>query len=813
MVRELSNQLAVPDLWQQKAVTLLRAGHDVVVHAPTGAGKTLIFERLIEQGFSGQAVFTVPTRALANDKLREWTAKGWNVGIETGDISYNIKAPVVVATLETRKRRLLRGEGPQLLVVDEYQMVGDPARGVNYELALATAPPDTQLLLLSGSVANPDKVVAWLSRCGRNAVCVNHDARPVPLGEIHLDALPDRVPKTVRGRWPRLIARALDAALGPVLIFAPRRQAAEQLAARLSTEIAVTDPLILPREQQEAAGAQLAACLRARIAFHHSGMSYRQRAGVVEPLAKANALSVIVATTGLAAGINFSMRSVLVLDRDYRVAEHRRRLRPDELLQMFGRAGRRGFDARGTALVLDDTPRLSDARATPLKRGAAVDWASLLTVMDAAVRRGESPVSAARRLTDRLFTTERVPLGLEDFLNKRAASKSATAPEAPVAQAVAGGTVVEMLNSEGLWERRRAPLLFKLKDTLVFSDGDWWPGLSQPNLVSSLRLGSIRKTGRGRERRYGLRVPLATFPKDTAEERLQLAKWLRKALRERQKAAGRRPNVPRLWSLEAIEDEIVPTLPELTRGGHCQTLETRGNTLHACLDYDEAEIRAFRDTSGMGLLNPPLRKRRIEGSTHRQGRHTASGTPASTAEQWFSLGLIDTKAHPTRRGIISSFFNHAEGLAVAVGLEAENYGVEDLLYDIANLRAGHRFHGLATAGCPLAALCQQAFGGATIGGYLRRGLPEDYGEGAAEVLRGLEKPGARLEHFLGEDLSRGDVERARLEWRSLRLHIASAPEYPWERWRALQTACRASLDTHGAIPDPHPVTLHPVRNR
>ena len=33
-------QVAVPDLWQQQAVAALREGKDVVVQAPTGAGKT-----------------------------------------------------------------------------------------------------------------------------------------------------------------------------------------------------------------------------------------------------------------------------------------------------------------------------------------------------------------------------------------------------------------------------------------------------------------------------------------------------------------------------------------------------------------------------------------------------------------------------------------------------------------------------------------------------------------------------------------------------------------------------------------------------
>src|SRR5437879_1102477 len=154
------NQVTVPDLWQQEAIQALREGKDVVVQAPTGAGKTLIFELWSNQGKNrGQAIYTVPTRALANDKLAEWRAQGWDVGIATGDLAENLGAPILVATLETQKNRLMQGDGPSLLVVDEYQMIADSNRGLNYELALALAPPQTQLLLLSGTVANPQAVV------------------------------------------------------------------------------------------------------------------------------------------------------------------------------------------------------------------------------------------------------------------------------------------------------------------------------------------------------------------------------------------------------------------------------------------------------------------------------------------------------------------------------------------------------------------------------------------------------------------------------------------------------------------------------
>src|SRR3989449_8167239 len=363
------NQVTVPDLWQQEAVTALREGKDVVVQAPTGAGKTLIFELWSNQCKNrGPAIYTVPTRALANDKLAEWRGRGWDVGIATGDLAENLRAPVLVATLETQKNRLIQGDGPALLVVDEYQMLGDADRGLNYELAIALAPPQTQLLLLSGSVGNPQDVVKWLQRLGRKAVLIRHDQRPVPLEEVHANNLNYHVPSEIRGYWPRLVAKALADDLGPILVFAPRRQAAESMAAELARHFPVPNPLQPTAEQKLIVGDHLAKMLKSRIAYHHSGLSYGARAGVIEPLAKAGQLRVVVATMGLAAGINFSLRSVALAGGAYRRDYVEQQLRADEILQMFGRAGRRGIDEMGYVLVAANEIRLRDGYACHLSR-------------------------------------------------------------------------------------------------------------------------------------------------------------------------------------------------------------------------------------------------------------------------------------------------------------------------------------------------------------------------------------------------------------------------------------------------------------
>src|SRR5690606_13788661 len=175
----------------------------------------------------------------------------------TGDLSVAPHAPVVVATLEAAQGALLRrptpapapdhagpegsatapapgggdvGSPPDLLVVDEYQWLGDPARGNHYEGVLATLPASVQLLLLSGSVANPEDVAAWLTRLGRRVEVVRTAERPVPLEEVEIDDLVQGLPREIEGFWSRRVAAALREGLAPVLVFAPHRADAERLA-------------------------------------------------------------------------------------------------------------------------------------------------------------------------------------------------------------------------------------------------------------------------------------------------------------------------------------------------------------------------------------------------------------------------------------------------------------------------------------------------------------------------------------------------------------------------------------------------------
>lgn len=407
---DILQKLVLPDPWQTEAIDHLVSGQDVIVDAPTGAGKTYIFEKLVEREHLRRvAIYTVPTRALANDKFAEWRARGWPVGLVTGDISEATAAPILVATLEAARPILMR-QPPGLLVVDEYQWIGDFNRGNHFEAAIMQCPATTQLLLMSGCVANPEDLFQWLRRLGRNAQVVKHRFRPVPLEEMDADRLIHGLPSSIEGFWAKRIAGALREGLGPILIFVPHRHEAERLARQFARELPNPHPLTLSDAQRQLVPPELAKLLEARVAYHHSGLTYLQRAGVVEPLAKAGQLRAVVATLGLSAGINFSLRSVLITASTYQHDGMDHFIPGHDLLQMAGRAGRRGLDEIGYFLFSRDTPRLDQARQIRLKRATPLPWPPLLQQLHAE----NSPQTLIREFSGKLFTHEPPSLGMEE---------------------------------------------------------------------------------------------------------------------------------------------------------------------------------------------------------------------------------------------------------------------------------------------------------------------------------------------------------------------------------------------------------------
>ena len=256
--------------------------------------------------------------------------------------------------------------------------------------------------------------------------------------------------------------------------------------------------------------------------------------------------------------------------------------------------------------------------------------------------------------------------------------------------------------------------------------------------------------------------------------------------------------------------ELVVPLVRETTNGEVSGIVTRGRTICAQIDFSASLVAAMIDFHGRALLDPPEREAiPIVCRDCSELQHDlTTAISNSPAYAWRQLGLVTNDGIPTQRGILFSFFQAGEGLAIAVALEDETYPIEDLVFDLANIRAGPRFAGEdSPSGGRLGILCQRVYGRADHPGYLEMGVPVHYGSGASEVIRELvSNPSARY-RMTSESLRHGDIERALMEWRSLLRHIVGAPALEWERWLSLQKLAAHFI---GSTTSPAAVELPPL---
>lgn len=387
------------DEWQYEALQALLAGKNVIVDAPTSAGKTRVIEALLEYKLKEgvKLIYTSPVKSLSNDKYREFSEKYGRerVGINTGDFKENLTAPIMLATLETYRNSLLGIEpnmSRRVVVYDEYHFLQDESRGSAWEESLILSPKESQLVLLSASVPNSEDFAEWIQfLTGTETVVVKVTKRPVPLVHlIHtkhgwifaeeipltkedeayilkLNKLKRKENKRFRGRevYQALvppIANALEQKMGPIVVYAGRRGDVEGVALSFSKHFKKEtndEDLKKLRERLktlsgfEYVPAELQKLVtRYGVAYHHSGMIPPGRVAI-ETLLKEGLLRVCCGTMGISLGVNFAVRSAFISDES-RPSEGGETIYSNtEIMQMLGRAGRRGHDQQGFSLWLN----------------------------------------------------------------------------------------------------------------------------------------------------------------------------------------------------------------------------------------------------------------------------------------------------------------------------------------------------------------------------------------------------------------------------------------------------------------------------
>ncbi|MDR1577890.1 MAG: DEAD/DEAH box helicase [Deltaproteobacteria bacterium] len=383
------SRVFTPDAFQIEAATLIK-NHDVIVSAPTGSGKTWIAEQALNQELErgGRAWYASPLKALSNAKFLEFTRKFGEetVGLVTGDLRINSTAPIIVGTTEILRNQLYDSmslvTGGQvncdLVILDEAHYLGDPDRGVVWEEVLIYLPDRIRLLLLSATIDNAAELAAWLTKNrGRPTQIVMGGERPVPLAPMcyHHDGLETlaQTSKSLRyvnklgrrGDWslkPDSLLKSLEKlTLTPAIFFlASRRQC--DLAAQsipiphgedperrqkrqiLISEYSQTYPFLKNHHHINLLNNHA-------VASHHAGHLpiYKM---LVEELMSQGLLTAIFATSTVAAGVNFPARTVVIPQSDRYNGLDFKPLTATELAQMTGRAGRRGRDKIGFAVIL-----------------------------------------------------------------------------------------------------------------------------------------------------------------------------------------------------------------------------------------------------------------------------------------------------------------------------------------------------------------------------------------------------------------------------------------------------------------------------
>jgi replicative superfamily II helicase len=156
-------------------------GRNLVVFAPTSSGKTFVAEmaavRRLEQGH--KVVYLVPTKALAEEKFRQWLVMyrepGLRIAIatrerpETDALVLEGRYDLLIAVYEKMKSYLvvqpeILGQ-VRLVVVDELQMLADPTRGATLELVLlklVASPSPPQVIALSAVLGDAARLSQWM---------------------------------------------------------------------------------------------------------------------------------------------------------------------------------------------------------------------------------------------------------------------------------------------------------------------------------------------------------------------------------------------------------------------------------------------------------------------------------------------------------------------------------------------------------------------------------------------------------------------------------------------------------------------------
>lgn len=385
------------DLFQEQAIEAINHHFSVIVSAPTGTGKTLVADYLVEQSIQQKQriVYTAPIKALSNQKYKDFVKQfGYEaVGIMTGDVVVNPTAPLLIMTTEIFRNQVITNDpdllGVSYVIFDEIHWLNDEDRGTVWEESIILAPPHIKILGLSATIANAQELRDWISAIrNEEVVLIQAHERIVPLEYFYFsketsfiqydDLLQFYHHKVKNKDRPKSqnaplfqptthldLIKSIENHYLPSLYFVfSRKQCSDK-----AMELAYFKKYLTPEqstavkniflqnfgleEDWSPSTRRLFRVCRKGIAYHHAGLLPLQKS-VVEDLFLQKLISVLYCTETFSVGINYPVKAVCFDSLNKYDGRHFRPLANHEFFQMSGRAGRRGIDDRGYSFAIVD---------------------------------------------------------------------------------------------------------------------------------------------------------------------------------------------------------------------------------------------------------------------------------------------------------------------------------------------------------------------------------------------------------------------------------------------------------------------------
>ncbi|CAO2046611.1 unnamed protein product [Urochloa humidicola] len=384
---------------------------NMVISAPTGSGKTVLFElcilRLLSRFLSPdlrfhlvkgtlKTIYIAPSKALVQEKLRDWNTKLGPLGINclemTGDNEfYNNKAihdaDLILTTPEKfdsmsrhgiRDGRLGFFSDIALVLTDEVHLLNDP-RGAALEAVVSrikmlsqhsnmkSAPlANVRFVAVSATIPNIEDIAEWLLAPPEGIKRFGEEMRPVKLTTKVFGYPPAKNDFLFERKLQSFIYDILmqHSRGKSALVFCSTRKGAQEAAQCLSQtggSLGYSNPFMQSMQQYEhlrgasltCSDKQLQACIVHGVGFHNGGLCLKDR-NLVEGLFLKGDLRILCTTNTLAHGVNLPAHTVVIKSTQFfnkekgLYVEYERSM----LLQMCGRAGRPPFDDTGTIIIM-----------------------------------------------------------------------------------------------------------------------------------------------------------------------------------------------------------------------------------------------------------------------------------------------------------------------------------------------------------------------------------------------------------------------------------------------------------------------------